>query len=119
MEGFREGGSTTRSPVLDGTNYAYWKARMTTFLKSMDTKTWKDVRAGWTTPTVTNNDVTTVNPKDHWTPEEHELALANDKVMNVIFNDVDLNVFKLNNTCNVAKTDWYTLQTAYEETLKV
>ncbi|GAA0171213.1 hypothetical protein LIER_25299 [Lithospermum erythrorhizon] len=82
MEGFREGVSITRPPVLDGTNYAYWKARMTAFLKSKNTKTWKVVRFGWTTPTVTNNDVTTVNSEDDWTTKEQELVLANDKAMN-------------------------------------
>ncbi|GAA0160599.1 hypothetical protein LIER_17118 [Lithospermum erythrorhizon] len=76
MEGFREGGSTTRPLVLDGTNYAYWKANMTVFLKSMDTKTWKVVRAGWTAPTVTNEGVVTTKPEDDWTVEERELALT-------------------------------------------
>ncbi|GAA0182708.1 hypothetical protein LIER_30412 [Lithospermum erythrorhizon] len=102
MEGFREGGSTTRPPVLDGTNYAYWKARMTAFLKSMDTKKWRAVLAGWTTPTVTDNNVVTMKAEDDWTAKEQELALANDKAMNAIFNVVDLNVFKLIKTRTVA-----------------
>ncbi|GAA0147783.1 hypothetical protein LIER_07399 [Lithospermum erythrorhizon] len=92
MEGFREGGSITRPPILDGTNYAYWKSRMTVFLKSLDTKTWKAIRAGWTTPTVTNENVTIVKSKDDWTAEEHELSLANENAINAIFNVVDLNV---------------------------
>ncbi|GAA0183092.1 hypothetical protein LIER_30567 [Lithospermum erythrorhizon] len=100
MERFRKGGSITRPPVLDGTNYAYWEARMTAFLKSLDMKTWKYVRVGWTTPTVTNEGVTTVKREDSWTGKEQELAVANDKTINVIFNVVDLNVFKLINTCS-------------------
>ena len=31
-----EGGSVSRPPLLDGTNYDYWKARMMAFLRSMD-----------------------------------------------------------------------------------
>ena len=31
-----EGGSTTRPPVIDGSNFAYWKARMKSFLISID-----------------------------------------------------------------------------------
>ncbi|GAA0186801.1 hypothetical protein LIER_34089 [Lithospermum erythrorhizon] len=69
MEGFREGGSTARPPVLDGTNYAYWKARMTAFLKSMDTTTLKVVRAGWIAPTFDNEGLATVKPEDDWTEE--------------------------------------------------
>ncbi|GAA0150752.1 hypothetical protein LIER_09619 [Lithospermum erythrorhizon] len=95
MEGFRERGSTIRLP------------------------TWKVVRAGWTTPTDTNENVVTVKPEDDWTAEEQELAIANDKAMNAIFNVVDLNVFKLINTCTEAMTAWDTLQTSYEGTLKV
>lgn len=43
MEQICEGSSTIRPPVLDGSNYAYWKARMTTFLKSIDSNSWKVV----------------------------------------------------------------------------
>ena len=50
MNGIKEGGSTTRPLVLDGTNYSYWKARMTAFLKSIDSKTWKVVVTGWSHP---------------------------------------------------------------------
>lgn len=50
----REGGSTTCPPVLDGSNYSYWKARMIAFLKSLDNKTWKVVMNGWNPPQVTD-----------------------------------------------------------------
>ncbi|GAA0169523.1 hypothetical protein LIER_23988 [Lithospermum erythrorhizon] len=119
MEGFKEGCSITRPPVLDRTNYTYWKARITPFLKSMDTRTWKAIPIGWTTPTVTNDNLTTVKPEDDWTGEQQELALRNDKALNAIFNVVDLNLFKLINTCTVAKVAWDSLQTAYEGTVKI
>lgn len=54
MEPIREGGSTTCPPVLDGSNYSYWKARMIAFLKSIDNKTWKAVANGWGPPVVTD-----------------------------------------------------------------
>lgn len=50
MDTTKEGGSTTRPPVLDGTNYSYWKPRMTAILNSIDVKTWKAVVAGWSPP---------------------------------------------------------------------
>lgn len=34
----REGGFVNRSPIMDDTNYNYWKARIVSFLKSMDSK---------------------------------------------------------------------------------
>ncbi|GAA0141469.1 hypothetical protein LIER_02606 [Lithospermum erythrorhizon] len=119
MKGFKEGGSITRTPLLDGSNYAYSKVKMTAFLRSIDSKTWKSVKAGWTTPTVTNNNVVTVKPGEKWTREEDEATLANDKAFNDILYVVDINVFKLINTCIVAKTAWDTLETAYEKTQKV
>jgi hypothetical protein len=32
--------------AFDGTNYGYWKARMSIFLKSIDV--WQIVESGWT-----------------------------------------------------------------------
>jgi len=42
-----EGGSISRPPIWDGSNYDYWKARMVSFLKSMDSKTRKAIIKGW------------------------------------------------------------------------
>ena len=38
-------------PFFDGTNYAYWKVRMRSFLQSLDEKFWLAVKVGWTKPT--------------------------------------------------------------------
>ena len=57
MDAIKEGGSTTRPPILDGSNYSYWKARMIAFLKSIDNKTWKAVVNGWSPPQVTDTEV--------------------------------------------------------------
>ncbi|GAA0187139.1 hypothetical protein LIER_34427 [Lithospermum erythrorhizon] len=102
MEGFKEGRSITRPPLLDGSNYSYWKAKMTAFLRSIDTKTWKDVCTGWTTPNITNNNVAVVKQNGDWTGVEEEATLAHNKALNTIFNVVDINVFKLINSCTVA-----------------
>ena len=48
----KEGGFVNRPPILDGTNYDYWKARMVAFIKSMDDKAWKAVVKGWDPPMV-------------------------------------------------------------------
>ena len=42
----KEGGPVNRPPILDGSNYEYWKARMVAFLKSLDSRTWKAVIKG-------------------------------------------------------------------------
>ena len=46
MEMFREGGSMTRPPMLDGANYPYWKTKMRAYLKSIDERVWMAVSEG-------------------------------------------------------------------------
>ncbi|MCH91399.1 cysteine-rich receptor-like protein kinase [Trifolium medium] len=52
----KEGGYVNRPPLLDGDNYDYWKSRMTAFLKSIDSRTWKAVLKGWSHPVITNKE---------------------------------------------------------------
>ncbi|GAA0148467.1 hypothetical protein LIER_44086 [Lithospermum erythrorhizon] len=120
MEGAKEGSSISRPPLLDGTNYPYWKAKMTGFLRSIDTKRWKTVLTGWTTPTQNNAEgVVVVKEEANWTNDEAELSLGINKALNSIFCAIDGKVFKLINSCIVAKEAWEILQIAYEGTQKV
>jgi hypothetical protein len=52
----KEGGFMNRPPLLDGSNSDYWKSRMSVFLKSIDSKTWKAVLKGWEHLVVLDND---------------------------------------------------------------
>ena len=114
------GGNINRPPVLDGSNYDYWKARMVAFLKSMDSKTWKAIIKGWEHPVVKDKDgKETLKPEENWTKEEDETALGNSKALNALFNGVDKNIFRLINTCTVAKDAWEILKTTHEGTSKV
>jgi len=47
MDNTKERGSIIRPPILDDTNYDYWKDRMVTFLITMDNKTWNVIIKGW------------------------------------------------------------------------
>ncbi|KAI5396719.1 hypothetical protein KIW84_062808 [Lathyrus oleraceus] len=49
----RDGGFVHRPPILDGSNYDYWKHQMVAFLKSLDNKAWKAVLTGWAHPVIT------------------------------------------------------------------
>ncbi|XP_012852368.1 PREDICTED: uncharacterized protein LOC105971978 [Erythranthe guttata] len=44
----REGASTVRPPLLDGSNYSYWKSKMKMFIKSVDERAWRAIVTGWT-----------------------------------------------------------------------
>src|ERR1044072_4469694 len=103
----KEGGLVNIAPILDGTNYDYWKARMVAFLKSIDNKTRKAIVKGWTPPVNFHKEGTSttisLKPEEEWTKEEDEEAHGNSKALNVIFIGVDKNMFRLINTCTVAK----------------
>ena len=117
----RDGGSVHRPPILDGSNYDYWKPRMVAFLKSLDNKAWKAVLTSWEHPVFTKNGEVTADKKaeEQWTKEEDDLALGNSKALNAIFNGVDKNIFRLVNNCEVAKDAWDILKTTHEGTSRV
>ena len=121
MDNSREGGSINRPPILYGSNYGYWKPRMSAFLKSINNKTWKSVLKGWSPPPIKNAEGITTGVKDevNWPEAEDLEALRNSQALNAIFNGVDKNVFRLINTCTTAKAAWEILATAYEGTTKV
>jgi len=111
-----------RPPLLDRTNYDYWKSRMSAFLKSIDSKTWKVVLKGWEHPVVLDadgNTTTVLKSEEEWSTAEDVLALGNSKALNALFNRVDKNMFILIKKCYVAKDAWDILKTAHEATSKV
>ncbi|KAK2407363.1 gag-protease polyprotein [Trifolium repens] len=112
-----EGASAGRPPLLDGTNYDYWKSRMMAFLKSMDSQTWKAVIKGWEHPVMRGT--TNLKPEENWSKKEDELALANNKALNALFSGVDKYMFRLIKKCTVAKDAWEILKTTHEGTPKV
>ncbi|GAU42103.1 hypothetical protein TSUD_134870 [Trifolium subterraneum] len=81
----KEGGYTSKPPLLDDSNYDFWKSRMEAFIKSMDMKAWKAILKGWEHP----------KPEEDWTTAEDTLAVGNSKALNALFNGVDKNMFRL------------------------
>ena len=94
-------------PHFDENNYAYWKVRMKAFLKSIDEKVWNSVEYGWEKLTT---------PVSEWQTSQKEAAAFNSKVMNVIFNVVFMEEFKIISNVEVACTTWNILQNVHEGT---
>src|SRR4030043_1676698 len=118
----KEGGLLNIPPLLDGSNYDYWKSRMSAFLKSIDSKTWKAMLKGWEHPVVVNAEglrTVVLKPEEEWSKEEDELALGNSKAMNALFNGLDKNIFRLIKHCTVDKDAWEILKIAHEGSSKV
>ncbi|GAU38940.1 hypothetical protein TSUD_372690, partial [Trifolium subterraneum] len=94
----KEGGYTSRPPLLDDSNYDFWKSRMEAFIKSMDMKAWKAILKGWEHPKVKNAsgaDTDELKPEEDWTTAEDTLAVGKSKALNALFNGVDKNMFRL------------------------
>ena len=45
--------ASIRPPVFDGTNFNYWKVRVTAYLQSLGTEVWDIVETGYTFPSAT------------------------------------------------------------------
>ena len=93
MDIYREGTSTNKPPLLDGNNYAYWKARMVALLKAIDIKVWKSVVNDYSLPTVITNRVTVSKPVEHWTEEEELTFTRNSRALNDVYNGVAISEF--------------------------
>ncbi|TYK29879.1 gag-pol polyprotein [Cucumis melo var. makuwa] len=74
---------------------------------------------GYKPPMTTVDGVSVSKPEFDWTDAEEQASVGNARALNAIFNGVDLNVFKLINSCSTAKKAWRILEVAYEGTSKV
>ena len=84
-------------PHFDGNNYAYWKVRMKSFLKSIDERVWNSIEYGWEKPTT---------PVSEWQTSQKEVAVSDSKAMNAIFNAVSMKEFKRIFNVEVTHTAW-------------
>ncbi|MCI34362.1 gag-pol polyprotein, partial [Trifolium medium] len=95
---------------------------MIAFLKSLDSRIWKAFLKGWDHPKIKDAngvDTAELKPEEEWSATEDTLALGNSKALNVLFNGVDKNMFRLIKNCTVAKDAWEILKTTHEGTTKV
>lgn len=114
-------GSAINIPLLfDETKYAFWKACMTVFLKSLDWVVWEAVADGWTPPIVTESEGT-VKPleKAKWSATEKAHGGNDAKALNAITCAMNAEEYKKIMNCNSTKQAWDLLETTYERTTVV
>ena len=92
--------SSFKPPQFDGTNFAYWKARMAIFLKSIDYVVWNMVEQEYTPPT---------KDYDYWTNEEKKAATLDARAMNALYCAIDENEYNRISTCEIAYQVWHSL----------
>ena len=77
-----------------GTNYAYWKVYMRTFLQSLDEKVWQAVETGWTKSTEASTD---------WDDAKIKAENFNSRALNALFSAVTIKEFKKISSIETAK----------------
>ena len=85
MDSIREGYSMVRPSLLDGSNYSFWKARMRSFLKSIDEKVWQSVMYRQIEPPIIVDGVTFPKPIDKWDTTDYHNSSWNSKAINSLF----------------------------------
>ena len=93
--------------LFNGTNYAYWKARMKVFLQVLGEQVWQAVEVGWIKPKEASVD---------WDEETIKVANFNSRALNALFCGVTNEEFKKISSIEVAKEAWTILKTTYEGT---
>jgi hypothetical protein len=100
-------GSTNKAPIFNGTNFAFWKVRMRTYLMSLGADVWEVVETGYTKPTV-------------FLSKDEKLEFTfNAKAMNAILSGLAESEFVKVMNLQTAKEMWEKLISSYEGNEKV
>jgi hypothetical protein len=102
-----EGTSTNKAPLFNGTNFAFWKVRMRTYIMALGADVWDVVETGYVKPVVLAN-------KD----EKLEFSF-NAKAMNAILSGRVKEEFVKVMHLESAKEMWEKLISSYEGNEKV
>ena len=94
---FKEGHSTQRPPLFDGSNYNYWKCRMKIYLQSLNYELWNIVEAPYTKLTTHYNT---------WSDDQKKNANLDAKAICALTKEE----FNRVSTATSANQIWYTLQ---------
>ena len=100
-------GSTNKEPIFDGTNFAFWKVRMRTFIMSLGADVWEIVETGYKKPSL-------VESKD-----EKSAFTFNAKAMNAILSGLAESEFVKVMHLETTKDMWDKLVNSYEGNEKV
>ncbi|CAL2238578.1 unnamed protein product [Prunus armeniaca] len=94
----RASGSIAHPPYFDGNNYGAWKAKMKSFLWSLDERVWSTVVHGFPKPTKKigkgDEETTVVKTREEWTTAEVTQSTNNQKGLNALFTAVSSDQFE-------------------------
>ncbi|XP_020412405.1 uncharacterized protein LOC18789919 [Prunus persica] len=116
----RASGSIAHPPYFDGNNYSAWKAKMKSFLWSLDERVWSTVVHGFPKPTKKigkgDEETTILKAREEWTTAEVTHSTNNQKGLNALFTAVSSDQFEYISCCDTSKEAWDILQVTHEGT---
>ena len=114
----REGASNSRPPYFDGEDYAYWKARMSTYLISLGVRVWRSVLYGYELPIIEDAVTKKSRPKldSEWNTGDNDSFEANSRALGAIYGALRKSEFSRISSCSTAKEAWDVLQITHEGT---
>ena len=116
----RASGSIAHPPYFDGNNYGAWKAKMKSFLWSLDERVWSTVVHGFPKPTKKigkgDEETTILKAREEWTTAEVTHSTNNQKGLNALFTAVSSDQFEYISGCDTSKEAWDILQVTHEGT---
>ncbi|TYK08776.1 gag-pol polyprotein [Cucumis melo var. makuwa] len=89
------------------------------FIKTLDRRAWRALVASYEPPMITVDVVSVPKPEVDWTDAEEQASMGNAKALNVIFNGVDLNVFKLKNSDTLKMSEDESMSEYNERVLEI
>src|ERR1700733_1388668 len=95
--------ASIRPPVFDGTNFNYWKVRVTAYLQSLGTEVWNIVETGYAFPSTTPTDV-----------DEKKRYETNAKAVSTLLGCISQSEFMKVMHYKSAKEIWEKFVTSYE-----
>src|ERR1700728_2406188 len=95
--------ASSRPPVFDGTNFNYWKVRVTAYLQSLGTEVWNIVETGYAFPSTTPTDA-----------DEKKKYETNAKAVSTLLGCISQSEFMKVMHYKSAKEIWDKIVTSYE-----
>ncbi|RVW70107.1 hypothetical protein CK203_062283 [Vitis vinifera] len=111
--------SKHRAPFFTGTDYPYWKTRMTWYLQSTDLDVWDVIEDGPTFPTKLVDGVLVPKPKQEWNELDRRNFQLNAKAVFTLQCAMDRNEYNRICQCKSAKEIWRLLEITHEGTNQV
>ena len=114
-----EGQSTNRPPLFIGSDYVYWKTRMTLYIKAQDYHVWRVIANDPHVHTKTVEGVSVTKLGSEWNEDDVKVIELNCKAMSSLYCALDPNEFNRVSGCDSTKEIWDKLEVTYEGTNQV